>query len=341
MILVICGAGASYDSVTSLPLHEFGRAPSPYRPPLASELFNPDNVLVKDAIKEFPQCYEILPYLQRIPDGQSIETKLEELQNEAEVDLVRKKHIAAILYYLQYLISQFERRWADVHSGVTNYRTLIDQLRRAEEPVCFVTFNYDCMIEMALWGSRGIKTDSLSDYTADEKFKLFKLHGSVNWFKTVIAPFAKVDRNRNEMDIVKELINSVAAIKTGEFRIRNLCPIGKLEDTPVWPAIAIPVTTKRMFECPDEHLAMLKQLLPQTKKIVTIGWRGAEYNFLEILSKSLEHRQLPILPIAGSEEGRLELVDNFRRAGILLGVFPSESGFSDAIVARSIERFCK
>ena len=338
MILVICGAGASYDSVTALR----GKV-SPRRPPLASELFTPDNEIVKAAIKQFPRCYDILPYLQQVPEGQTLETKLQDMQNEAEDDPVRKQQLAAVRYYLQLLITRFQQHWEDEHSGVTNYRTFIDQLRRTHGSrlVCIVTFNYDCMIEEALRGSVGIKIDSLNDYIADAAFKLFKLHGSVNWFRTVTAPFSKVNPQREETDLIKELIQSAAEIKTGEFRLRNACPIGKFEDTPVWPAIAIPVTTKGVFECPDEHLERLKQLLPETERIVTIGWRGAERHFLDLLSAALSSRQLPMLAVAGDKAGAKEVFRNFGNAGIRVGRFDSEDGFSNTIVARTIEDFCK
>jgi hypothetical protein len=153
MILVIFGAGASYDSVPSksASLPQWNRDSLPNRPPLANELFS-DIEVVQIALAQFPECHSVVPYLQGIPDNQSIESVLESLQSEAETDVARKRQLAALRYYLQAVIRDFEVKWREVHYGITNYGTLLDQVRRGRksgEPVCIVTFNYDCMIEAA------------------------------------------------------------------------------------------------------------------------------------------------------------------------------------------------
>ena len=219
----------------------------------------------------------------------------------------------------------------------------MDQLRRVhgDEEVCIVTFNYDCMIEKA-FTSINVAIKDVIDYDQDPKFKLFKLHGSVNWAKEVRVPFSSVNAHRDNMDVIRELIQNAENIETSdEFRTCTLCPVGKIDQTPLWPALAIPFTTKLVFECPPSHIRTLKRSLPETKKIITIGWRGAEYHFLKMLSEALEHRQVSFLPISGSGEGDLEVIDNLRNAGISLAVFPSQHGFSNAIVTRDIESFCK
>lgn len=62
MILVIFGAGASYDSVPSKPPAKVPRAQHPSRLPLASELFL-DTGVFADSLTRFPQCHPIVPYL--------------------------------------------------------------------------------------------------------------------------------------------------------------------------------------------------------------------------------------------------------------------------------------
>jgi hypothetical protein len=197
------------------------------------------------------------------------------------------------------------------------------------------------MIESALLGSVGVRTDSLNGYISHERFKLFKLHGSVNWYKRITAPFSAVHPQRDHTELINELIDTAPLIQTSDdFIISPLCPAGRIEDVPIWPAIAIPVTTKRMFVCPDEHVEALKELLPQTERIVTIGWRGAERNFLQLLSTALAHRQVPVLPIAEDQAGAEDVMSRFRDDGISPILFPSPQGFSNAIVSRSIEKFC-
>ncbi len=80
MILVIFGAGASFDSVPTRPPVP-GLAPLP-RLPLAAGLFS-DRPLVADALSRFPDCLPVVPYLQSVAVGDTIEHTLEILTNEA------------------------------------------------------------------------------------------------------------------------------------------------------------------------------------------------------------------------------------------------------------------
>ena len=121
MILVILGAGASFDSYAARPpgtawIHE------DVRPPLAEDLFS--NFKFAEALSKFPDCYPIVPYLQAIPKGQTIEQMLEKLEQEAQTYPQRKKQMAAIRYYLHYMIWECETDWKKkATSGITNYFT--------------------------------------------------------------------------------------------------------------------------------------------------------------------------------------------------------------------------
>src|SRR5580704_12327085 len=98
------------------------------------------------ALVRFPQCHPIIPYLQNIPPDGNLEHTLETLQLEADTDPERRRQLAAIRYYLHFLFWEFDRDWISVTRGITNYLTLLDQLRRQREPVLLVTFNYDRQI---------------------------------------------------------------------------------------------------------------------------------------------------------------------------------------------------
>lgn len=78
--------------------------------------------------------------------------------------------MTAIRVYLHFVIWECERHWKDVARGITNYVTLLDQLRRCRkdgEPVLLATFNYDRMIKNAL-KSVGVAIDSLPHYIQSE-----------------------------------------------------------------------------------------------------------------------------------------------------------------------------
>ena len=337
MLMVIFGAGASYDSFHSQPPFEFDRNRAPNRPPLADELFL-DSGVFADSLRRFPACHPIVPYLQRVPEGQTIESVLEGLQSEAETDQERFRQIAAIRFYLQFVIWECERHWSSVVHGITNYLTLLDQLRRScADTVCLVTFNYDRMIENAL-PSVGVRINDLPDYIASDAFKLFKLHGSINWGREVSTPVSNVD-GRTEWDIGRELIQRADQLDvSSRFRIVEQIPIGKLGDVPLFPAIAIPVETKNEFECPEAHLECLKSLLPQITKILIIGWRGTEQHFLNLLADSLT-LGIPTCVVAGNVEEERAVLERIRLGGISVGGTESDGGFTDFITRRGAEKF--
>src|SRR5262245_20054374 len=88
-------------------------------------------------------------------------------------------------------------------------------------------------------------------------FKLFKAHGSTHWAREVEAPPIANIKDRNVWEVAHELIHNAPDLKlTDRYRIVTERPIGKLDTTPLFPAIAIPVETKRAFECPNEHLIL-------------------------------------------------------------------------------------
>src|SRR5579871_4331568 len=101
MLLVVFGAGASYDSIPSVPVpevivssHEGRRLWSPQnenRPPLANQLFE-DRPGFASALERFPQCHPIVPYLRDTKEP--VERVLETIRTEAADDTVRLQQLA-------------------------------------------------------------------------------------------------------------------------------------------------------------------------------------------------------------------------------------------------------
>jgi hypothetical protein len=341
MMMVIFGAGASYDSVPSRQPSTYNRALLPTRPPLADELFLPDG-LFAESLASFPKIRPIVPYLQSHEPGITIEHRLEVLQAEGDTDEERKRQIAAVRFYLHDMITVCEQRWDAVAHGVTNYVTLLDQLRRtrSSEPVLLVTFNYDTLIEKAL-ESVGISITKISDYIHYEAFKLFKLHGSIQWAREVTKPAITNVSDRNVWDIVNELIENAGTLKLSDsYRLMSGRPIGKIDNTPLFPALAIPVETKRVFECPSEHLDCLRAHLPKVTRILIVGWRATERHFLALLKDHLA-TEVDIQPVVNNEEEAREILSRIGAAGIGAKGMPTPLGFTEYVVTRNAERFFK
>jgi hypothetical protein len=345
MILVVFGAGASYDSLPSRPPSKYGRAALANRPPLAAELFlHNEDVLVRN-LRRFPQCYPIVPYLQG-DSTDTIERRLQILQIESTDDLERKRQLAAIRYYLHMALWECEEAWSlNVAHGITNYVTLLDQLRRSrrnDEPVLLVTFNYDRMIERAL-ESVNIPMNVLQHYISNGAFKLFKVHGSAHWAREVDTTIPNIG-GLNDWEVVSELIRLAPELTISDrYRlIADVHPISRADEIPLFPAIAIPVETKSAFECPSEHLECLRDLLKGVTRILLIGWQATEEHFLTMLEQSLP-KNLPIQVVAGRRDWAEEILGKVRRLGISEtpsgGAFGG--GFTEYILSRQAEEFLR
>lgn len=339
MILVIFGAGASYDSVHSRPPAQYTRSKLPDRLPLANELFL-DGAIFQRTVAKFPQCHPIIPYLQNPDTTETIEHRLELFQTEANRDPVRMRQLAAIRFYIQSAIAEYESAWDKVSGGITNYVALLDQIRRTLHPgdeVCLVTFNYDRMLERAMI-SLGIEIKTINDYIADSTYKLYKLHGSVNWARVVDDPVLSVARTSS--DYVRRILIEKADKLTlsNQFRIIPTPSTVKEKDLALFPAIAIPTQTKRIFECPDEHLQSLQALLPKVTKIVIIGWRATEHHFLNLLKASIKSH-VPVCTVASKLQDAEDIFVNLYRSQLLIQKYPIDGGFTQFVLRRQAEGF--
>ncbi len=250
MLIVICGAGASYDSVPSHPPKSSAWADID-RLPLADELFDVRPEFVR-MMNQFPACLPIIPNLQHLAAGSSVESELEELQKEAKTNLRRNEQLSAIRFYLQGMIWECEDRWrTKVAQGRTNYRTMLDRIehwRATQKPhppsVCFITFNYDRMLEDAL-STLGIRTETLEDYVADDVYKLVKLHGSVNWVRTIKVRIPLLQMENNPFQLANELIANSSLLSIGPIdRIVSSYPMSIERSAIPFPAMAIPLQSK-------------------------------------------------------------------------------------------------
>ena len=342
MLMVVFGAGASYDSFPSRPLAEWPPGRLHYRLPLADELFD-DRDLFNKWIATFTRCQPVIPYLREVPEASSVERELEKLRAEAQTYSERHRQLAAVRFYLQSILWECEDTLKkDPSTAVTSYKTLLDQIqssRRKNEQVCLVTFNYDTMLEDAL-PMVGIKIDGLPDYIASNDYKIIKLHGSINWAHPVETPVENVN-GRSNTDIANELIERVAKLKISpSFLMVNTYPSSKLHRMPLFPALAIPVETKQDYECPPEHLEALRTCIPEVTKILVIGWRATESNFLRLLSDNLR-KEVHVMTVAGDQNRAVESNRRLQEAGIKGKFFTRDAGFSDFVVHREADGFLR
>jgi len=329
VLLVVFGAGASYDSdpdhIPPDNPNERVDTLSPIeqaRPPLANRLFD-NRPQFLSTMGAFPECLALIPRLRK--SGVAVEKELAKLQAEASDYPERHRQLAAIRCYLRRALWECQDRWRGVHRGVTNYATLLDEIERwrfqVRDHICFVTFNYDTMLEEAMAQVVRLQVHDMDSYRSWEHYSLFKLHGSIDWGRVVagigrqvggpIPPYQNLISIANPGNITDSYLRC-------EFSTRPTPDTGAV----LFPALSIPVENKDEFSCPHAHVTTLKGLLPDVTKMITIGWRATEHDFLKMLRASRSdvtsgiRQPLELLIVTGSKEGAEQTAKNLGDYGI-------------------------
>jgi hypothetical protein len=104
------------------------------------------------------------------------------------------------------------------------------------------------------------------------------------------------------------------------------------------PELAIPTVSKQKFVCPKDHIRALREFIPQVTKIVIVGWRAAEQNFLEMLAAGLQD-DVSVLAACGNADAAEETLGRVSAARIKGEFKPAPGGFSEFVMKRRIEPF--
>ena len=286
-------------------------------------------------LERYSRCLPLVPRLEPPATGSlSLEEKLQEYEEDANTDPVRRRQLTAIQFYLRDLIAACQGEWVRLTHGVSNYATLLEDIRRHTQ-ACLVTFNYDTLIERALQ-DLGFQIGFIENHV-DSKFPLIKLHGSIDWVQWVTVGHG----HRSELQPYELIENAELLCPVGDIHKEGANPQIRIEERLfAIPALAIPVVTKSNFVCPQSHLNCLRELIPGVTKILMIGWRGAEQHFLKMLSDNLKTR-IRGMVVCGSEEAGTETAERLKTAGIDGDFEVFGGGFSQFILGRECAAFLK
>ena len=363
MLMVIFGAGASYDSSADFTPTEEDTHLTPtkdrlvslrsYRPPLANQLFELRKSFAT-AAEKIPKCQLILNQLRNRPSDMSVEQQLEKLREQALNYPEGQRQLVSVQFYLQWIIGESQSEWNRNINSHTTYRVLLGQIHRElkGEPACLVTFNYDTLLEEALQ-SLDQPFRSLDDYISESEYKLIKPHGSVNWAREFIFP-NEVDANKfDQLQFANDLIAQADTLQAGDYYrlipdsdrpqrgqwVVSYMRISDKDFQAVLPAVAIPLEKKQDYVCPASHMEALKECVSKADKLLLVGWKGAEDRFLGLLSKELE-RGIPKMVVSSGKDSAEKIKLTLQRFGIdeenwLLG----EKGFTNEVRSGSIEAF--
>lgn len=288
MLVVITGAGASFDSVDPAQdpdLAERLAIGALRRPPLASELFDGRRDHVA-AMNGYPELSPHIPRLRGAASlgGEALEVELRTLQEESERLPVTKRSLMAMRFYLRRILDEPITDWLDEAGGATNYGSLLYQLavwrETTSDEIVWITFNYDVMLERAATAVFGTAFETMDEYVSDSRLKLIYPHGYVRWVEP-IQTWGGNGYATSESEIISGAEHAAAS---GQYQFREHA-VGA-------PALAIPVDATKQFVLPEDHLETMRNALATATRILIIGWRGAEKHFHALL------QQCPAVPCA-------------------------------------------
>jgi len=215
----------------------------------------------------------------------------------------------------------------------------IELVHKTDDPVPLVTFNYETLLEDAL-ADLGFEISRMEDYTQRPvPFRVFKLHGSVNWAQEVEIQLPANLNLGHPPSILNHLIEHAGQLEiSNRFVVCDPANMGVANGRPAFPAIAVPVEQKGAFQCPKYMIEDLTSALPHVTKILVIGWRATEAHFLDLLKRSLKPG-VYLSIVAGNQTQAEEIKVRIHRA--LVNNPPSSSaeptGFTEFIRTRRVE----
>ena len=346
-LAIIFGAGASYDFLpTYVPGDSFLRD---LRIPLADQLFEnrPEFASIASKLR---RLVPLIPELRNRTNNRPVEEVLEELRSLEKGHPYwrrRQQELTAVRFYLQQAIWWSELAMVDRAAGVSNYTTLIgyiERFRQSEDPVILITFNYDTLIERALsLHFDDFNFKAINDYIRRPSYKLFKLHGSLNWGNPIHGD-DRLDVNQIPEDLRDAIIELSDSLRyeDDQFAVFDK-PQVAVNDWLYFPAISIPVQTKSHFSCPQHWLPDLDSLLEGVTDLLVIGWRGAEEHFLKravpILNRNPDFR---VTIVSGTNSSANETQTRLQLADLHPARFwLSGGGFTNFICSDDVKDFLR
>ncbi|MCU1615827.1 MAG: hypothetical protein JWO98_3367 [Frankiales bacterium] len=228
------------------------------------------------------------------PDGGDVEAHLGAFLKQAMKtnDPHYKADLIAIRYYLRALTQRAASDIRAASAGQTTLLTLVTRLHDLSVShgirVCFISFNYDTLLEKAIEDRFGHYFQSLDDYLS-APFPVYKPHGSTNWIQELAlsepSPTRVVYDHFSQIPLAKHWdAGTGGAVEMLDGGQRN---VGQGNDRLYVPAVAIPADYKDAFVMPEDHLLGMRTALNETSALLVAGWRASETEFLRICATEL------------------------------------------------------
>jgi hypothetical protein len=364
LVLVVLGAGASYDAIRpdhyrmgrpadwkSLPMHARAPFDERWRPPLAIELFDDrDDSFGKIAAVHW-EAGPLIQRLQRaIRGGENVEVAMRAVEAQAKTSKLGRVQLAALGLYVQDVLLASGAHTRGAAHQLTNLGLLADQLEKwrsaaAGRRISYVTFNYDTLLEEACRPFRSF--GSVDGYVFEagrtpQATRVYKVHGSANWGWRIGASIGVapgIPYKHELLRLVEDgFVPSAELAMSGSMHSVVLdAPQtvssehvgggpGGVSGYVLYPAVVLPVVRKTSFIIPSHHLDQLAADLKSATAILVIGWKAEDPHFLTLLKKALR----PNRPthVVGGTANSATVEQRLRKAARTARTAAFSSGFS-------------
>lgn len=313
--LIIFGAGASFDCVqeeyenTRIRDGNFLVPKSKYKPPLTEALFREEFIEYLNKYKNVASLASGVPR----SSNENFEEYLTRIQNEiAPKNEERYKQLVQLRYYLSELFKKITDAY---YCSINNYDALLNTVKDNSGGI-FINFNYDLLFEKNIESIFNGKT--IDSYIADKDIKVIKIHGAYNWVNIIDHLPSNSENNNIVLDKAKDIHtqlndeNDQKHIYLSDDRNGDMVATNETGDKfyPITvPAIAIPISEKKNYICPESHIESLKASLGKIDRILIIGWKAGDQFIVNFINENLSGKSMPLGIVSPS--GAIEISEKF------------------------------
>ncbi len=365
MLTVLVGAGASHNCVDNL--HEFREE---LEPPLVNDLFANRHSL-NQILMQYPKAGALSPTIRsRVQGGEQLESVLKDLADTDNPNL--KKQFWQVPLYLQHLFYTISQYY--VTGGGTKFDALVRSIQSSQyEKVFYLTVNYDLFLDRSIQTLYGLTFDSPASYWHEEDHPqgwiFAKLHGSVNWGKSIrnldpnVAPDGEIlpilDTLSSDLKLSDDFL--VSPIQTSHSPGENQLPSIERQNRALhslrmagtrvthYPAISAPVEGKAAFHISAHQLDRIRSFLAECQDFLVIGFSGLDQHVVNLFEGVKEIRKLEI--VTHNLDSSLQTLRKFAKVSEAFkrlmpsrslpeSLFPfDEHGFARFVVSRKLAHF--
>jgi hypothetical protein len=233
----------------------------------------------------------------------NVEEELARLQQHPDPGL--REAYKSVPLYLRDLLTNVALRYVD-HPG-THAEFVTRLIADGDHDVDFVTVNYDTYLERAIEDAFGRRFTDQGGYVAGSRgpsaagFRLFKLHGSIDWWASFaesgdiipndprswwIEQFAKLDLRTWRPEYV--------VIKRDVKESYGLCERSGRGVSALFPAITAPLVAKGQdsLVLPGLHREYLEHMISISQKLLIIGCGGLDHDMSDLLARNIQTLEL-------------------------------------------------